>query len=55
MFNVCGVCNIFCEIVLGKCVFIVKLCESDELYLLLNDGYNWKGDFNVMVLGLGFG
>ena len=29
----------------------MKLCESDEEYVALNDGYNWKGDPNATVTG----
>jgi phospholipid/cholesterol/gamma-HCH transport system substrate-binding protein len=27
------------------------MCESDENYVPLNDGYNWKGDPNATVSG----
>ena len=29
----------------------MKLCESDEQYVPLNDGYNWKGDPNATLSG----
>jgi phospholipid/cholesterol/gamma-HCH transport system substrate-binding protein len=29
----------------------VKLCESDEQYVPLNDGNNWKGDPNATYTG----
>ena len=29
----------------------VKMCESDENYVPLNDGYNWKGDPNATLSG----
>lgn len=54
-FNVRGARNIPCETVPGKRAPTVKLCESDEPYLPLNDGYNWKGDPNATVPGLGSG
>jgi phospholipid/cholesterol/gamma-HCH transport system substrate-binding protein len=27
------------------------MCESDETYIPLNDGYNWKGDPNATLSG----
>jgi phospholipid/cholesterol/gamma-HCH transport system substrate-binding protein len=27
------------------------MCESDETYVPLNDGYNWKGDPNATLSG----
>jgi phospholipid/cholesterol/gamma-HCH transport system substrate-binding protein len=27
------------------------MCESDEYYVPLNDGYNWKGDPNATLSG----
>ncbi|QUR67699.1 MCE family protein [Mycobacterium spongiae] len=53
--NVRGARNIPCETVPGKRAPTVKLCESNEHYLPLNDGYNWKGDPNATVPGLGSG
>lgn len=35
----------------GKRAATVKLCESDEPYIPLNDGYNWKGDPNATLTG----
>lgn len=29
------------------------MCESDEQYVPLNDGYNWKGDPNATTSGQG--
>jgi phospholipid/cholesterol/gamma-HCH transport system substrate-binding protein len=31
----------------------VELCESDEHYVPLNDGFNWKGDPNATLSGQG--
>lgn len=50
-FNVRGARNIPCETVPGKRAPTVKLCESDEVYVPLNDGYNWKGDPNATLSG----
>jgi phospholipid/cholesterol/gamma-HCH transport system substrate-binding protein len=50
-FNVRGARNIPCETVPGKRAPTVKLCESDEQYVPLNDGYNWKGDPNATSSG----
>ena len=50
-FNVRGARNIPCETVPGKRAPTVKLCESDEQYVPLNDGYNWKGDPNATLSG----
>jgi phospholipid/cholesterol/gamma-HCH transport system substrate-binding protein len=49
--NVRGARNIPCETVPGKRAPTVKLCESDEQYVPLNDGYNWKGDPNATLSG----
>lgn len=35
----------------GKRAPTVKLCESDEQYVPLNDGFNWKGDPNATLSG----
>ena len=35
----------------GKRAPTVKLCESNEQYVPLNDGYNWKGDPNATLSG----
>jgi phospholipid/cholesterol/gamma-HCH transport system substrate-binding protein len=37
----------------GKRAPTVKLCESDEQYVPLNDGDNWKGDPNATLSGQG--
>lgn len=50
-FNVRGVRNVPCETVPGKRAPTVKLCESNEAYQPLNDGYNWKGDPNATLSG----
>lgn len=50
-FNVRGARNIPCTTVPGKRAPTVKLCESDEQYVPLNDGYNWKGDPNATLSG----
>lgn len=50
-FNVRGVRNIPCETVPGKRAPTVKMCESDEQYVPLNNGYNWKGDPNATLSG----
>jgi phospholipid/cholesterol/gamma-HCH transport system substrate-binding protein len=49
--NVRGARNIPCETVPGKRAPTVKLCESDEPYVPLNDGFNWKGDPNATLSG----
>jgi phospholipid/cholesterol/gamma-HCH transport system substrate-binding protein len=51
--NVRGARNIPCETRPGKRAASVKLCESDEQYVPLNDGYNWKGDPNATLSGQG--
>jgi phospholipid/cholesterol/gamma-HCH transport system substrate-binding protein len=48
-FNVRGARNIPCETVPGKRSPTVKLCESDEQYVPLNNGDNWKGDPNATL------
>ena len=35
----------------GKRAPTVKMCESNEKYVPLNDGYNWKGDPNATLSG----
>jgi phospholipid/cholesterol/gamma-HCH transport system substrate-binding protein len=37
----------------GKRAPTVKLCESDEHYVPLNDGAAWKGDPNATLSGQG--
>ena len=49
--NVRAVRNTPCETVPGKRAPTVKMCESKENYVPLNDGYNWKGDPNATVTG----
>jgi phospholipid/cholesterol/gamma-HCH transport system substrate-binding protein len=51
--NVRGVRNIPCETKPGKRAPTVELCESNEQYVPLNDGYNWKGDPNATLSGQG--
>ncbi|MGY4711493.1 MCE family protein [Mycolicibacterium sp. CBM1] len=46
-----GARNIPCETVPGKRAPTVKMCESNEQYVPLNDGYNWKGDPNATLSG----
>ncbi|MGV0037052.1 MCE family protein [Mycobacterium colombiense] len=50
-FNVRGARNYPCLAVPGKRAPTVKMCESDEHYVPLNDGYNWKGDPNATLSG----
>lgn len=50
-FNVRGAKNTPCETRPGKRAPTVKLCESDEPYVPLNDGNNWKGDPNATWTG----
>jgi phospholipid/cholesterol/gamma-HCH transport system substrate-binding protein len=52
-FNVRGARNIPCETVPGKRAPTVKMCESNENYVPLNDGYAWKGDPNATLSGQG--
>lgn len=49
--SVRGARNVPCTTVPGKRAPTVKMCESDENYVPLNDGYNWKGDPNATVTG----
>jgi phospholipid/cholesterol/gamma-HCH transport system substrate-binding protein len=51
--NVRGVRNIPCETKPGKRAPTVEMCESDEQYVPLNDGLNWKGDPNATLSGQG--
>lgn len=46
-----GARNLPCETRSGKRAPTVKMCESDENYVPLNDGYNWKGDPNATLSG----
>jgi phospholipid/cholesterol/gamma-HCH transport system substrate-binding protein len=50
-FNVRGARAAPCETVPGKRAPTVALCESNEQYVPLNDGYNWKGDPNATNSG----
>ncbi|MGH3971565.1 MAG: MCE family protein [Mycobacterium sp.] len=49
--DVRGARNTPCETVPGKRAPTVKLCESDEQYVPLNDGFYWKGDPNATLSG----
>ena len=51
--NVRGVRNIPCENNPAKRSPTVELCESNEPYVPLNDGYVWKGDPNATLTGQG--
>jgi phospholipid/cholesterol/gamma-HCH transport system substrate-binding protein len=51
--NVRGARSIPCETVPAKRAPTVKMCESDEQYVPLNDGFNWKGDPNATLSGQG--
>jgi phospholipid/cholesterol/gamma-HCH transport system substrate-binding protein len=53
MFDVRGARNLPCVTRPGKRAPTVKLCESDENYVPLNDGFNWKGDPNATLSGQG--
>lgn len=46
-----GARNIPCLTRPGKRAPTVKMCESDEQYVPLNDGFNWKGDPNATESG----
>ena len=50
-FNVRGARNLPCISVPGKRAPTAKMCESNEYYVPLNDGYNWKGDPNATLSG----
>ncbi len=49
--NVRGARNYPCETRPGKRAPTVKMCESDQEYVPLNEGYNWKGDPNSTLSG----
>lgn len=51
--NVRGVRNIPCANNPSKRAPSVEMCESDENYVPLNDGTNWKGDPNATLSGQG--
>lgn len=50
-FNVRGARNLPCITVPGKRAPTWQQCESNEFYVPLNDGYNWKGDPNATLSG----
>ncbi len=52
-FNVRGARNIPCAGKPGKRAPLVWMCESDEEYVPLNEGNNWKGDPNATLSGQG--
>jgi phospholipid/cholesterol/gamma-HCH transport system substrate-binding protein len=52
-YNVRAVRNTPCETVPGKRAPSVALCESNEQFVPLNDGNNWKGDPNATLSGQG--
>lgn len=52
-YNVRGAKNYPCATVPGKRAATPALCESDQPYVPLNDGYNWKGDPNATLSGQG--
>lgn len=49
--DVRGARNLPCLTVPGKRAPTVKMCESKENYVPLNDGNNWKGDPNATLSG----
>ena len=51
--DVRGARNYPCETRPGKRAPTVKMCESDEPYIPLNDGFSWKGDPNATYTGQG--
>jgi phospholipid/cholesterol/gamma-HCH transport system substrate-binding protein len=51
MLAVRGARNTPCLTVPGKRAPTVEMCESDEQYVPLNDGYIWKGDPNATMTG----
>jgi phospholipid/cholesterol/gamma-HCH transport system substrate-binding protein len=51
--SVRGARNIPCTTRPGKRAPSVSMCESDQNYIPLNDGYNWKGDPNATLSGQG--
>jgi phospholipid/cholesterol/gamma-HCH transport system substrate-binding protein len=48
-----GARNYPCETRPTKRAATVKQCESDQPYIPLNDGFNWKGDPNATLTGQG--
>jgi phospholipid/cholesterol/gamma-HCH transport system substrate-binding protein len=51
MWNVRGAKNYPCLTKPGKRAPSAQMCESDEQYVPLNDGNNWKGDPNATLSG----
>lgn len=51
MFNVRGARNLPCVTMPGKRAPTAKMCESDQHYVPLNDGFFWKGDPNATLSG----
>jgi phospholipid/cholesterol/gamma-HCH transport system substrate-binding protein len=51
VFNTRGARNYPCITRPGKRAPTVKMCESDEQYVPLNEGFNWKGDPNATLSG----
>ncbi|MDQ2638516.1 MAG: MCE family protein [Actinomycetota bacterium] len=51
--HVRGARNLPCATKPGKRAPTVAMCESDEVYVPLNDGLNWKGDPNATLSGQG--
>ncbi len=49
--NVRGARNIPCVTKPGKRAPTAAMCESDEVYVPLNEGWNWKGDPNATLTG----
>jgi phospholipid/cholesterol/gamma-HCH transport system substrate-binding protein len=49
--NVRGARNTPCITKPGKRAPTAAMCESDEVYVPLNDGFNWKGDPNATISG----
>ncbi|WP_395307952.1 MCE family protein [Mycobacterium sp. AMU20-3851] len=52
-FNVRGARNLPCVSTPGKRAPTARMCNSDEEYVPLNDGFNWKGDPNATMSGQG--
>jgi phospholipid/cholesterol/gamma-HCH transport system substrate-binding protein len=50
-FNVRGARNLPCVNKPGKRAATAAMCNSDEEYVPLNDGFNWKGDPNATSSG----
>lgn len=46
-----GARNLPCMAAPGKRAPTAKMCKSDEEYVPLNDGFNWKGDPNATLSG----